>query len=163
MFYWIFFPRCNIESNHFWGWIITCNLPQLNVYGLTWLTASYLLLCLRPGFMSWGEGGLTNNNMCDREWHPTQGQQTRSTLTLYAQYCSKWLISEPQMTVDPLIYFLKTDNTRSLVYKQPKKIMTSLCCLKFCQISLVRLLICCLNMIRSKCFGSINFSYSLEN
>ena len=48
-------------------------------------------------------------------------------------------------------------NTRSLVYKQPKKIMTILCCLKFGQISLVRLLICSLNLLGPKYFGSIIF------
>ena len=44
--------------------------------------------------------------------------------------------------------------TRSSAYKQPKKIMTSLCCLKFGQISLLWLLICCFNFSRLKCFGS---------
>ena len=63
----------------------------------------------------------------------------------------------------PQASYLLLYTTRSLVYKQPKKIMTSLCCLKFCQILLVWLLICCLNFSRIKCFDAQNISFSLEN
>ena len=52
--------------------------------------------------------------------------------------------------------------TRSSVYKQPKKIATSWCCLNFGQISLVWLLICCLKFQRSKHFES-KFPFSREN
>ena len=53
--------------------------------------------------------------------------------------------------------------TRSLVYKQPKEIMTNLCCLKFGRNLLVWLLICCLIFWELNALEAQNFSFSLEN
>ena len=54
-------------------------------------------------------------------------------------------------------------NTRSSVYKQPKKITTSYCCLNFGQISLVWLLICCLKFLKIKHLKTRNSPFSSEN
>ena len=58
--------------------------------------------------------------------------------------CLKGLFSKGHPVLNFRQKVPKYPYTRSLVYKQPKKIMTCPCCLKFGRILLVWLLICCL-------------------
>ena len=64
---------------------------------------------------------------------------------------------------DQLHWFSEVQSTLSSVYKQPKKLTISLCCLNFSQIWLVLLLICCLIFVMPITFEPFHMNFYKKN